>query len=440
MKRVWWLPTCIVLVGLLIIVVLSSAKPEDERKGVVVDSLTVAAAGTEVRAVESRSADVEQQESPVRSHSTNATQLATQPFSFGMGEIGLCQYDEESPSQFRWAVEGSSSDPCQEPTWGDARVMPWEIFAQGEYVGPHRTPHVNEYRVRVNDRFNFVYRLTREKATSTYRIQVGDELRLESSSHGELTQNQIQVQVDGSISLHSIQSFPAVGRTFKELQTGLIKEYGKWFENVWVTVIPVKTNLPLDDLRDSVRSSISGGQSQLNRVSPDGTIQLPWIDNVTVQGLTLEEVGREVNARYREKVIGIAVTPILLEQAPKFIYVLGAVNQPGRYQLEGPTTALQSISLAWGWEICGNLRQIVVLRRNEQWKLVATKIDLIGAVRGDRPNPSDEIWLRDSDIVLIPKRPIQEAADFVNLYFSQTLWGILPNQANTLYYDGTSVF
>jgi len=38
---------------------------------------------------------------------------------------------------------------------------------------------------------------------------------------------------------------------------------------------------------------------------------------------------------------------------------------------------------------------------------------------GNRPTPADEIFLRDSDIVLVPKRPIQRIDDPINHVFTQ---------------------
>src|SRR6185503_9683909 len=97
--------------------------------------------------------------------------------------------------------------------------------------------------------------------------------------------------------------------------------------------------------------------------------------------------------RYREYVDGIEVTPILAVRAPRHIFVVGEVRNPGRFDLAGPTTAIQSIALAGGWNNGGNLREVVVFRRAEDWRLLATKLDIRGGLYGERPVPSDEIWL-----------------------------------------------
>jgi polysaccharide export outer membrane protein len=60
---------------------------------------------------------------------------------------------------------------------------------------------------------------------------------------------------------------------------------------------------------------------------------------------------------------------------------------------------------------------------------------LAGALFGKAPNPSDEIWLRDSDIVLIPKRPIQRMSEAVNLYLSSTVYAIFPQQGIQFNFD-----
>ena len=80
--------------------------------------------------------------------------------------------------------------------------------------------------------------------------------------------------------------------------------------------------------------------------------------------------------------------------------MLGEVHTPGRYTLEGPTTVMQAIALAGSWNVGANLKELVVFRRDDCWRLMATKVNVFGALFGHQPCPGGEIWLRDSDIVL----------------------------------------
>ena len=131
------------------------------------------------------------------------------------------------------------------------------------------------------------------------------------------------------------------------------------------------------------------------------------------QGLSLTELQQEINERYREKIEGMEVIPILAQRAPRYVYVLGEVNQPGRFEMVGPTTALQALSMAGSWKVGANLRQIVIFRRGDDWRLLATMVDLDGALHGKQPCPPGELWLSDSDVVIVPKSAILVADDFI---------------------------
>jgi polysaccharide biosynthesis/export protein len=194
-----------------------------------------------------------------------------------------------------------------------------------------------------------------------------------------------------------------------------------------ITVTPIRVNTKLEDLRAAIdRRAGIGGQMMQARVSPDGTVQLVAIGSVPAVGLTLEELKMEIDCRYAALVSGIEVTPILVQRAPRQLFVVGEVRQPGRFVMEGPTTLTQAIALAGGWNVGANLREVVVFRRAEDWRLIATKLDIRGALFGNRPIPADEIWLRDSDVVIVPKHPILQTDDLINLIFTRGIYGVFP--------------
>jgi polysaccharide export outer membrane protein len=155
-------------------------------------------------------------------------------------------------------------------------------------------------------------------------------------------------------------------------------------------------------------------------------VQLPGIGNVPVIGLTLDELQMEIEQRYAQVVLGIGVTPVLNQIAPRFVYVGGEVRNPNRYTLEAPTTAIMAIEMAGSWLYGANLREIVVFRRGDDWRLIATKLDLQQALIGKRPCPKDEIWLRDSDIIYVPKGKHLLRVNDIDLFFTRGLYRILP--------------
>jgi polysaccharide export outer membrane protein len=323
-------------------------------------------------------------------------------------------------------VDCRMGNGCGEPHWNDWGPIPWQAFAQGEYVGPARISHVPEYHLRVDDEIEFIYRLTREELSHKYLLEVGDQIRIESIIDPALNRD-VFIQPDGTVDLLLIGEVRVVNRPVQEIREDLNKRYKKYYKVTDINVTRMKTQTRLDDLRAAVDSRFfSGGQGKRVKVTPEGTISLPSIGVVPAQGLSLDEMKREVDERYRQVVDGLEVTPILAQRAPRFIYVVGEVRSPGRFEVPQPTTAMQAIALAGGWNNGGNLRQIVVFRRAEDWRLLATKLDIRGGLYGTRPAPSDEIWLRDSDVVVVPKMPIQRVDDALELVFSRGFYRAVP--------------
>lgn len=346
--------------------------------------------------------------------------------------IQLCQACEACPPQGgpNWlsGVDCQADGRCREPGWDAVRPDAIYSYAQGDYVGHARAPHVAEYRIRVDDTLELVYRATREESGAPYRLNVGDVVRVEVYADPTIDRDHL-IQPDGTITLKLAGAIKAAGRTVPQLREVLEQAFSAYLKSPVVTVVPISVDTKLKDLLASVDSRFgAGGQTRRAVVTPEGTIALPAIGNVCVQGLTLDEIKRELDARYALVVPGVEITPVLVERAPRFIYVLGEVRTPGRYTLEGPTTVMQAISLAGGWNVGGNLRQIVIFRRADDWRLVATKIDVRGAVFGRDPCPADELWLNDSDIVLIPQSPVLITNNVIEMVFTRGLYGIVPAQ------------
>ena len=315
---------------------------------------------------------------------------------------------------------------CGEPHWNSWGPIPWQAFAQGEYVGPSRLPHIPEYRLRPDDQVEFIFRLKRAELAQPYQLEVGDSIRIESLIDPTLNRD-VTIQPDGTIDALLIGQVRVIHSTAAEARADLNERYKQFYKMPDMNVTRLKTQTSVEDLIQAVNNRFfSGGQGKLVRVTPEGTVSLPSIGVIPAQGLTLEEIRQEVDARYRQVVSGLEVTPILSARAPRFIYVVGEVRNPGRFEMVGPTTAMQSLALAGGWVNGGNLRQIVVFRRAEDWRLLATKLDIRGPLYGERPAPSDEIWLRDSDVVVIPKTPIRRADDLIELFMTRGVYSAFP--------------
>jgi polysaccharide biosynthesis/export protein len=345
-----------------------------------------------------------------------------------------------------WGVDSAAGCGCGEVGWEARGMIPWQQFAQGEYVGHARTPHVPEYRVREGDVIAVYYRRTRDELSRPYELQVGDRIRVESLTAGRGTATapaggeaapaddnitrELIIQPDGTITLPMLGQVRATRMTVPQLRDELEEQYKKYFRVPSITVTPIVVNTKLEDLLNTVdsRAGTLGGLQIQVTVTPAGDIQLPGIPSVFVQCLTLSEARQEIDAQYDATIPGVHVTLVLVQRAKRFVYVLGEVQQPGRFELEGPTDVMQALALAGRWTPGSNLRQVVVFRRGPDWRLMATMLDLRGALYARRPVPADNIWLNDSDIVLVPKTPIQQVDEVLEQYITRGAYSFVPRE------------
>jgi len=100
------------------------------------------------------------------------------------------------------------------------------------------------------------------------------------------------------------------------------------------------------------------------RVSADGTILLPPLGLILVQGRTASELGAELQKRLADcclqrPQVAVQVTDTVSQQ----ITVMGAVKAPNAYNLRGRTTLLQAVTMAGGPDnALANTKRIGVIR------------------------------------------------------------------------------
>lgn len=318
-----------------------------------------------------------------------------------------------------------------EGRWRDMRPSHFDAYGPGGYAGPARLAHLGTYRLRPGDQIQVIYLITRRIAQGSYRLAPGDEVLIESVADADLQRGTLErglaVQPDGTITVRLLGQVHAAGLSVSQLRKVLETKYKRLYDEPSIDVTPVKSNTLAEDIRNAV-----GGQSGLQQqalnvtVMPDGKIRLPGIGGLCVQGLSLPELKREINLRYQELQAGLEAEPNLIQQANHFVYVLGQVATPNRIQAEAPLTVLSAIAQAGGHLPEANMRQVVVLRRAEDWRLVSTMLDLQGAVFGKRPTPSDEIWLQDGDVVIVPERPIVRLNNWLEQIFTRGVYAGIP--------------
>jgi polysaccharide export outer membrane protein len=103
-------------------------------------------------------------------------------------------------------------------------------------------------------------------------------------------------------------------------------------------------------------------------VMPDGTISLGRFGQLQVAGKTVEEIGSAVRAFVeaqakdaKDKEIGPIVVRVVT-RVSKVFYVLGEVNAPGSFTLNGRETVLDGLLAAGGLTDKGSRRNIILSR------------------------------------------------------------------------------
>ncbi len=84
------------------------------------------------------------------------------------------------------------------------------------------------------------------------------------------------------------------------------------------------------------------------RVDSSGYITLPLAGRMKAAGLTVDELQREIASRLRVFIREPEVTVGVTESRSQPVSVVGAVNNPGVYQVQGRKTLIELLSLAGG--------------------------------------------------------------------------------------------
>jgi polysaccharide export outer membrane protein len=100
---------------------------------------------------------------------------------------------------------------------------------------------------------------------------------------------------------------------------------------------------------------------------------------------------------------------------------------------------MQAIAMAGSYNVGAHISSIVIFRRADDWRLIATIVNLRNALLGKVPCPEGEIWLSDADLVIVPKSRILWADDTINLVFTRGLYGVVPFSTSYSYTNFSDV-
>ena len=155
-------------------------------------------------------------------------------------------------------------------------------------------------------------------------------------------------------------------------------------------------------------------------VRPDGRITLQLVNDVVAAGLTPAELTAVLTKAYAGELRNPKVAIIVRTSIADRVFVDGEVNRAGLVPLVGPTTVLQSIAQAGGIKDTANTDEVLLLRKAEDNKLTAYRINLKDAMQGEGANPAD-VYLKPNDIVYVPKSSVANLNTWIDLYIRKNI-------------------
>ena len=149
------------------------------------------------------------------------------------------------------------------------------------------------------------------------------------------------------------------------------------------------------------------------RIDEQGNIVLPLAGRIHAAGLTVEQLEKEVAGRLSKIMKDPEVNVSVAEYREHPVSVLGAVKNPGVYQITGRKTLYEVLSLAGGLNPDASNR-VKITRLVSQGKLPLANVsqDLDGQfyigelnVRNvmDAKSPDDNIDVLENDVITVPK-------------------------------------
>jgi polysaccharide export outer membrane protein len=132
-------------------------------------------------------------------------------------------------------------------------------------------------------------------------------------------------------------------------------------------------------------------------VDASGNVAVPLIGTVVARGKTAAGLADELEAKFSESILrNPQVTVTVATSISQKVVVQGEVMEPGVYDLRGPTTLLEALSMAKGETRVAALKEVVILRTLNGERQGAV-FDVQSIRRGEASDPS----VLGNDVVVV---------------------------------------
>ncbi len=272
---------------------------------------------------------------------------------------------------------------------------------------------LGSYKLAEGDALEFIYLTRPQRTTSTYKLQVKDQIDLEFTYHPELNRT-LRIRPDGKISIPRKPDVVVAGLTPDQASSMLRNLYSDLLKDPEITVTVREFNAKLDELQRAIATTTLG-QARLSSIRPDGGISLPYVPDVQAAGLTVPQLTEKVNKLYADLISDMTVSVLLKDVVGNLIFVDGEVEKPGVYTLKGPLTVQGALAQAGGTKNTAEPRTVLVMSKAKDGRIVPRTVDLTSMTG------ATDYQLQRNDMVYVPKSLIARADVWVDQNIRQLI-------------------
>ncbi|MDX8397028.1 MAG: FG-GAP-like repeat-containing protein [Mariprofundaceae bacterium] len=304
------------------------------------------------------------------------------------------------------------------------------VFLQAYRMDSVRLPKVNLEGAKAD-----LFHIQKNKVFKTidglvgYRIGTGDLLSLTFWQGGKSTEHKVTVQVDGTVSLPYQAALKVEGLTSSEVDANVSEIISQFERNPRVDVRVLKARSKtvsiFGEVQDLTRQPtgpgtyfLKGRETLVEFLSraggPSKGADLTKVQVLRAGKTVILNLKRAIRqGDWSENAVLDAEDTIFipsLAQSQRRVYVLGEVAKPGIVEFIGDITFLDAVSKSGGLSKNAYFPDIRVLRASRDVPLILP-IDYERFI--EQGDLSQNLSLKDKDVVIIPKRPIANWNQFI---------------------------
>ena len=140
------------------------------------------------------------------------------------------------------------------------------------------------------------------------------------------------------------------------------------------------------------------------RLSDEGKLNVPLVGEISLRGLTPDQAAKRIADRLKsgKYVLDPQITVTVVQARSRLVSILGFVNSPGRYELDGISAKISDV-IAMAGGLDPNASDKIVLHPSGAGKSEPVIVDLSSIIQGDS---SRNIEVRGGDSIFVPRASV----------------------------------